>query len=581
MISKIWIYLSKRRKIQFGLILILMIMASLAEMISIGAVIPFISVLASPELVFNHQIAQPFIRDFELTEPNQLILPLTVAFIFAAILASMVRLLLLYGITRLSFAAGHDISVNIYHRTLYQSYSVHINKNSSEVINAIILKSNTVISGVLIPLLMLISSLLLLIGIMTALFVINTQVALIAIVSFATLYFLVVYLTRNQLNENSQRIADQSTQMIKSLQEGLGGIRDVIIDGIQEFYTKLYREADYSLRRASGTNSFIANSPRFVMEAMGMILIAGLALFLTKHDGSMRSALPVLGALALGAQRMLPALQQAYSSYSVMKGSRASYRDVIEMLEQPIPSNVDQEILTKLSFNKEIKLENVAFKYNDNLPWVFKGLSLKLKKGDRIGFMGATGAGKSTLLDIIMGLLSQNEGEFFVDNHRINNENRRAWQLNIAHVPQNIFLSDTTLEENIAFGIPKELINRQQIEKVSKQAQIEEFVHELKDGYQTIIGEGGVKLSGGQRQRIGIARALYKNANVLIFDEATSALDYDTEVAVMNSINKLGRNLTIFIIAHRLTTLKDCDQIINLSKNDVQITNYEDIIKSS
>ena len=581
MINKLWHFLSNRRKIQFLVLLFLMIIASLMEIISVGAVIPFIGVLSSPEMVFNHQLAQPLIRLLELTEPKQLILPLTIAFIIAAVLAGIVRLVLLYGLTRLSFATGADISVDIYRRTLYQSYSVHLSKNSSEVINGIIIKSSTVISGVLMPLLFLISSILLLIGVMTALFVINTQVALIAIASFSVLYWSVIYFTRNQINENSKLIAEKSTQMIKSLQEGLGGVRDVIIDGSQEFYTQLFRNSDYTLRRASGNNSFIANSPRFVMEAIGMVLISGLAFVMTRQDGGMNAALPVLGALALGAQRMLPALQQAYSSYSTLKGSKSSFEDVLKMLEQPLPEYSNEKQLAQLSFSKEIELKNIAFKYRDDLPWVLKGINLKLKKGDRIGFMGITGSGKSTLLDIIMGLLPQIEGEFLVDNQLINNKNRRAWQLNIAHVPQNIFLSDTTIEENIAFGVPKELINWQKIEEAGKQAQIKNFVEELEDGYQTIIGERGVKLSGGQRQRIGIARALYKDANILILDEATSALDNQTEQAVMDAIEKLGSNLTVFIIAHRLTTLKDCNQIVNISKNNLQITNYENIIKSN
>ena len=577
MIRKIWIYLSKRRKRQFWLILILMIIASLFEIISVGAVIPFISILSSPEMVFNHKLAQPIIQVFGFTEPEQLIIPLTVAFIVSALAAGAIRLLLLYGMTRLSFATGADISVNIYRRTLYQNYSTHLTTNSSEVINGIIIKSTTVISGILMPMLVLISSCFLLIGIMSALFYINARVALIASLGFGFLYWSVVYFTRNQINENSQRIADQSTQMIKSLQEGLGGIRDVIIDGSQEFYTQLYRNADFPLRRASGNNSFIANSPKFVMEAVGMVLIAILAFIMIQNEGGVQTALPVLGALALGAQRMLPALQQLYSNYSTIKGSRSSFKDVLKLLEQPLPEHAINEQESPLAFNNEINLKLLGFKYQNELPWIIKNVTLSLKKGARIGFVGPTGSGKSTLLDIIMGLLPQTEGELMVDDQIINNDNRRAWQKNIAHVPQSIYLSDSTLEENIAFGIPKALINHQQVKKAAKESQITEFVKTLKDGYKSIIGERGVKLSGGQRQRIGIARALYKNANILIFDEATSALDSHTEHAVMSAIEGLGRDITILIIAHRLSTLKGCDQIVSMSNKNIKITSYQDI----
>ena len=359
--------------------------------------------------------------------------------------------------------------------------------------------------------------------------------------------------------------------MIKSLQEGLGGIRDVLIDGTQQFYCKLYRNADLPLRHASGNNQFISGSPKFAMEAIGMTLIAGFAYLMTQQEGGILTAIPVLGALALGAQRLLPALQLVYASYSKIKGSKSSFEDVLNLLDQQLPEYVDQPLPEPIPFAKEIKLNNLNFRYSEDTPWILKNVNLSLKKGSRIGFMGVTGSGKSTLLDIIMGLLPATEGGLMIDNQTINNQNRRAWQAHIAHVPQNIYLSDSTIEENIAFGIAKELIDHQRVKKAAQQAQIAELIEEWKDGYQTFVGERGIRLSGGQRQRIGIARALYKQANVLIFDEATSALDNETEQAVMDAIEGLGRDLTILIIAHRLTTLKDCDEVVNLNNNGIEV----------
>jgi ATP-binding cassette, subfamily B, bacterial PglK len=576
----LWGHLSPRRQKQFYLILILMIVASLSEVISIGAVLPFIGILTAPDQIYQHQLIQPLVQYFELTSPKQLMLPLTIAFIMSALFAGAIRLALLYSITRLSFATGADLSINIYRRTLYQEYSTHVTRNSSQVINGIITKTNTVIGGVINPVLTLISSIFLLTGIIVALFAINIFIALTSFFFFGILYWAVISYTRQHLKENSECIADQSTKMIKSLQEGLGGIRDVLIDGSQQFYCQIYRSADLPLRRALGNNSFIGSSPRYVMEALGMGMIASLAFIMTNHGDGLINAIPLLAALALGAQRLLPAFQQTYSAYSTLKGSMASFEDVLNLLEQPLPSYLYQPLQTPIPFKKDIQLNNISFRYTEDTPLVLNNVNLKLNKGTRIGFMGVTGSGKSTLIDIIMGLLPSTYGELTVDGRPITNKNKRSWQAHIAHVPQNIFLSDCTIAENIAFGIQKEKINHQLVKKAAKQAQIASLIEEWQNGYQTFVGERGIRLSGGQRQRIGIARALYKQANVLIFDEATSALDNETEYAVMEAIDGLGRDLTILIIAHRLTTLKGCDLIVKLDKNNfVHVGSYLDMIK--
>jgi len=556
-----------------------MIVASLSEIISIGAVLPFLGALTAPEQVYQHPLMQSIIQILGLTEPSQLILPLTIFFIIAVLLAGSIRLTLLYVMTRLSFATGADLSISIYRRTLYQEYTVHVSRNSSEVINSIITKTNIVINGVLTQVLTFISSTALLIGIMGALFAINISVALSASIGFGLLYWLVIRYTKNQLKDNSQIIADQSTQMIKSLQEGLEGIRDLLIDGTQQFYCQLYRSADLPLRRASGNNLFISGSPRYALEAIGMTLIAGLAYVMTQQEGGMVTAIPVLGALALGAQRLLPALQQAYGAYSTIKGSNSSLKDVLDLLGQPLPVYADQPLPKPIPFERELKLTELNFRYTEDSPWVLKNINLSLKKGARIGFIGVTGSGKSTLIDIIMGLLPPTNGKLMIDQQPINSQNCRAWQAHIAHVPQNIYLSDSTIEENIAFGIAKEEIDHQRVKKAAQQAQIAELIEEWEEGYQTFVGERGIRLSGGQRQRIGIARALYKKANVLIFDEATSALDNETEWEVMKAIEEIGEEITVLIIAHRLTTLKGCDKIVKLGKKyTVHVGNYQEMI---
>ena len=580
MFKILWNHLPKVRQKQFYLLVVLMVLSSLFEIISVGAVLPFLGVLTAQDQIYHLQLMQPFILFLGLTNSSQLILPLTIVFIAAALAAGAIRLILLYTMTRVSYAAGADISINIYQRTLYQDYSVHVARNSSEVINGIIFKTSAATGGVFQPALTIISSFMIMVSLMGTLLLVNATIALLSFTGFGLLYLGVIRYTKQHLKDNSKCISEQSTLKIKSLQEGLGGIRDVLIDGSQKFYCKLFRTSDLLQRRAAANNSFVMNSPRNVMEALGMVLIAIFAYIITQQ-GDISAAIPVLGTLALGAQRILPALQQMYGAYSKFKGARSSVEDVIKLLQQPMPTYVNQPLLSPIAFEQAIILKNLSFRYNQKTPWVLKDVNLKINKGTRIGFIGVTGSGKSTLIDIIMGLLSPSQGKISIDNQAINDKNLRAWQAHIAHVPQNIYLSDSTIEENIAFGVSKEKINHSQVKKAAKQAQITELIESWEKGYQTFVGERGIRLSGGQRQRIGIARALYKQANVLVFDEATSALDNKTEQAVMKNIEDLGKEITILIIAHRLTTLKGCDQIVELGKNHkVNMVSYEQIINN-
>ena len=363
------------------------------------------------------------------------------------------------------------------------------------------------------------------------------------------------------------------------MQEGLGGIRDVLIDGTQATYCNIYRNADLPLRNAQGNNSFIGMSPRYALEALGMLLISSLAFTLAKQPDGVAKAIPVLGALALGAQRLLPVLQLAYSSWSGIQGGQASLQDALELLDQPLPDYADQPPVKPIPFKHQIDIKDLLFRYTPNTPYVLKNLHLTISKGSRIGFIGVTGSGKSTLLDIIMGLLQPTEGTLKIDEEPITTSNNRAWQAHIAHVPQAIFLADSTIEENIAFGLPKNNIDLNRVKKAAEQAQIADIIETWPKKYKTYVGERGIRLSGGQRQRIGIARALYKQANVIIFDEATSALDNETEQAVMQSIESLGQDLTILIIAHRLTTLKNCTQIVELADGGIKrIGTYAEIV---
>jgi ATP-binding cassette, subfamily B, bacterial PglK len=569
LLARLWGDLPPPRRRQFILILALMVASAFAEVASLGALLPFLGLLASPDRVFNNPWVSRMAHAFGLARPDQLLLPLTVTFAVVALLAGAIRMLLLWVSTRFTFATGADLSIEVYRRTLYQPYHVHIGRNSSEVISGITNKVGGTVLGVLLPLMTLTSSAMLLVAIPLALIAIDPAVALAASAGFGASYAVITWLSRRRLYQNSQRIADEDTRVLRALQEGLGGIREVLLEGAQPVFCDIYRKADQQLRRAQGDNVFIAQSPRFAMEAIGMVLIAVLAYGLTRQGHMAIGALPVLGALALGAQRLLPALQQAFGAWAAIAGSKAHLAATIDLIEQPLPPGLLEPPGPLLQFQRTIQFREVRFRYGSAGPWVLDGLTFTVSKGARVGLVGRTGSGKSTALDLLMGLLQPTEGEVLVDGESMAGRRVSSWQRIIAHVPQNIYLADTTIAQNVAFGILPDKIDMARVRAVAQCAQLAEFIESRPQGYQTVVGERGVRLSGGQRQRIGIARALYKRASVLVFDEATSALDDATEQAVMRAIDGLGSELTIILIAHRLTTVRHCDTIIELEHGRV------------
>jgi len=582
LLRRLWNHLGMRRRRQFVLLMGLVLLSAAAEVISIGAVLPFLAALAMPEEVFAHPAAAGIWQALGIGSAQELVLPLTVAFGVAAVASAVIRLLLLRASTRFAFGTGSELSIEVYRRTLCQPYSVHVGRSSSQMISGITQKVGSTMLGVLLPSLTLISSAAAILAIMLALLAVNTKVALAATACFGAIYAAVTWRTRRRLRANSLLIAREQTELVKSLQEGLGGIRDVLLDGTQEIYTQAYARADRALRRAQGTNVFLAQSPRYSIEALGIVLIAALAYGLSRQAGGLATALPVLGALAIGAQRLLPSLQQAYAAWAAIAGNQGSLRDTVELLDQPVAPEMAGSAPAPLSFRGSIRLDRVRFRYSADGPWVLEGLDLEIPKGARIGIVGSTGSGKSTTLDLLMALLTPSEGVLLVDGEPVKGARVRAWQQAVAHVPQHIYLSDASFAENIAFGVPAHAIDMARVRRAARQAQIAEFVESRPEGYGAVVGERGIRLSGGQRQRIGIARALYKQASVLVLDEATSALDNLTEQSVLDAIDGLDRGLTILLIAHRLTTVRRCDRIVELERGAVIATGtYDELLGSS
>ncbi len=574
--------MSRKRQRQFVALVLLTALSAIAEVVSLGSVIPFLSILLSPEKILHHPWTKGFIEEFGISSTGQLVLPITLAFASLALLAGTVRLLLLWATTKYAFVIGGDISADVYRRSLYQPYRVHLSRNSSEVISGIVNKVNGVVSLTILPSLTLISSVILVVALSLTLLYIDRLISIAALVGFGVTYGFISIISRHRLKENARRMSESETKVIRTLQEGLGGIRDIILDGSQDIYCLQFSQADRTLRKTYASNVFIGGSPRYLVESVGIVLIALLAYTLSQDSKGIQEALPILGAFALGAQRLLPALQNIFSSWASITAGRVSLSETIFLLDQPLGGSATFTPRPSLRFAKSVELHEVYFRYSDSGSWILNGLSFRLEKGSRIGIIGASGGGKSTALDVFMGLLIPQKGELLIDGEPCVDGQVREWQKLIAHVPQMIYLFDATIAENIALGVPPELIDINRVRAVCQKAGIADFIEKSPSGYWSTVGERGVRLSGGQRQRVGIARALYKQASVLVFDEATSALDQYTETSVINALDDLDRDLTIIMVAHRMTTLSRCDRIIEIKSGRVIRTGaYTDLCISN
>jgi ABC-type multidrug transport system fused ATPase/permease subunit len=582
-LRQLYAFMSPRRRRQFHLVILLMLVGAIAEVASIAAILPFLSLLTDTDKLRSIPLLPDLLEAAGAVTRQQQLVATTILFGVAAILAGAVRMLLAWASQGFIFRLGHDIGVEIQRRVLSQPYSYHVGQNTSAVISSLE-KVQILVFNVLLQLMLAGIAVVLAMFILVGLFALDPFTAALATISFGAMYVLVSLVTRGSLARNSELINGLYSQRVQLIQESLGGIRDIIIDNSQPVFLDAFRDADDRLARSKAITAFIGAAPRFVVEAAGMVLLAALALVMSIREGGLTQALPIMGALALGAQRLLPLIQQVYYGWSAYAGNRAVAQDVLDLLNIAVPEDggFAAERRPALPLRHEIRIEDVSFGYPGRSEQALSGVSFTIPRGARVALIGQTGSGKSTLADLLMGLLEPGSGRISVDGVLLTGEARRAWRGSIAHVPQAIFLADTTVAQNIAFGIPPERIDRERVIDAARRAQLHPFIEHLPEGYETRVGERGVRFSGGQRQRLGIARAIYKGAPVLVLDEATSALDSATEAAVTEALDDLGDSgLTIIMIAHRLTTIENCDLVVRLENGRVAaMGSYAEVVGS-
>ena len=558
-LSALYRTLSPARRRQAWGTIALMLFGALIEVVSVGSVLPFLAVLTNPDKLDAIPMVGALIGG--LPAGTNLVAVTAMTFISLFILSGLTRLFLAWVSQSLAFSIAYDLSLTAFSRLIRQPYPYYVERHSGEALSQFE-KLHYITFSTLLPGLQALISTVVATLLIALLIVVNPKIALISAGLLIGTYILISLVVQAILRRNSEAGALHSTLRVKRVQEAIGGIRDILLDRSQPAFERAFEHSAMVFRRVSTVSSFIAQAPRLVIEMIGMTMIGAYAWSLADNPGGLTAAIPMLGALALGAQRLLPLLQQSYAGWSSFVGTRQNIFEVVELLSlqdcSPPPPTPGHSL-----FNRSIAFDEVDFSYPTGGK-VLREISFTINRGERIGIAGTTGSGKSTLMDLLLGLLEPSEGAILIDGRALDHDSRAGWQAEIAHVPQAIYLSDDTLAGNIAFGILEAEIDHARVAEAATSAGIGEFIATLPDGYATTTGERGIRLSGGQRQRIGIARALYKRASVLVFDEATSALDTRTEEGVMASIGALAKDITIVMIAHRLTTLKDCDRVFHL-----------------
>ena len=565
-LNDIWSSLSLKRKSQSFLIFCLMISSSIAEIASLGIIFPYLSYLQDK----NQELI--ILKYLNIENSQNILIYITIFLITIILFAGFLRVLNLYFNYRLSAFIGSDISSRFFNKVINQEYIEHIYSNSNVIINSATVGINEA-TNFIVTFLQFLTYFLISLGILITLILIDWKIAGFLIIVFSIAYFTLSLLSRKTISNNSKSIVFSREKHIQVVQEGLGSMREIIMNQQQKFYFDQYKKYDFNLRIKQAQNKTLAASPRYALEAFGISCIALVAYVQTSSAQENYNLIPLLGSITFAFLKLLPGVQSCYSSLSDMRACASGVEKVLKIINLHKFSE-QTNIINEENFNFEkIKFKNVSFRYTSKLNNILESIDFVLNKGDVIGIIGTTGSGKSTFLDMMMGLLKPSEGEILVDHSNLYKKNDLElllnWRSIISHVPQDIFLLDDSFLCNIAFGIPYEKIDFDRVKEAAKCAQIHDYICNTKYGYQTIVGERGIQLSGGQKQRVGIARAFYRKSQILILDEATSALDQKTESSIINTIHAFDFPITLIMVAHRVTSLSECDRIYRVENQKI------------
>ena len=566
---KLFTLFDRTERRRFWILTGVMLLVAAAEIAGISAVLMLLNVLSAPGMIQSNGVLSSAYARLGFTSPFQFQIALALTVMIVVMAGLAVKALGTYATIRFSTMRGYTISTRLLSAYLSQPYPWFLDRNSAELEKNVLVEVDGLVQRVILPSLRLVSNSLLVLAILAFLMLVDPLVTLFCGGVLGLGYGLIYLRFRGKLQRLGATMMDAFENRFLVAQEATGGIKDVKLMGLEATYVKSYSNAARTAAQSGATMGVMSELPRFVLEAITFgTMLALILLMLLKSGGNVTEIVPTLGVIAFSTMRLLPSLQQIYHSLVSIRGASTILDAIVgDFASTPARPLVEPEAGQVLKLEKELELSQVSFAYAQADRPTLRGLDLVIPARTTVGIVGGTGAGKTTLVDLILGLLSPDAGKMRVDGVELGPDNLRSWQKTLGYVPQAIYLTDETIASNIAFGVPKDEIDMAAVERAARIAALHDFVmSELPQGYETFVGERGVRLSGGQRQRIGIARALYRDPTLLIMDEATSALDNITERVVMEAVDRIRANKTIILIAHRLSTVKTCDTIFLMER---------------
>ena len=567
------------------LLLILTLIMAILDMLGVASILPFISVLSNPKIIETNIYLLNIYKASSVigvTNNQQFLFILGTAVFVLLLFSLIIKATTIYFQTRFALMREYSISKRLIECYLHQPYIWFLNRNSSDIGKVILSEVSQVVNQILIPMINFITQSIVALAILALLILVNPILAFVAGLILILSYLIIFYFIKNILSYFGNIRLQANSERFSIISEAFSAAKEVKVGGLEQEYINRFSKPAQIYAKNQSLAYVIAQTPRYFLEgiAFGGLIILVLALMLL--GSSFDKIVPIIALYAFAGYRLMPALQQIYASSTQLRFSQPAldllHKDLINLKYQKQTSNNTNVI----PLTKSIILNNISFSYPNSKKLSLKNINLTIPAFTKVGIVGVTGSGKTTLVDLILGLLDATQGTFSVDKNEIKNDKKRSWQKSIGYVPQQIYLSDASVATNIAFGVDIKNIDQKSVENAANIANLHDFViNELPLGYNTIIGERGVRLSGGQRQRIGIARALYHNPQIFILDEATNALDNITEQAIMEAINNLGNKITIILITHRLKTIKNCDTIFFMEKGSlIKQGNYNTLLEN-
>jgi len=581
-IKKLLDLLTPHERRRAGLLFSMMLIMALLDMIGVASIMPFMAVIANPDLIETNAVFSMAYTTLNFQDPTQFLFALGVLVFVLLITSLAFKMLVTYAQLRFSLLREYSIGKRLVVGYLHQPYSWFLDRHSADLGKTVLSEVSAVINGSMRPMLNLIANSVVAIFLLTLLIIIDPVLALTVGGVLGSTYALIYKATGGFLTRIGKERVEANQRRFAVVSEAFGAAKEVKVGGLEQVYIKYFSGPALIYAKHLATAQVVGQLPRFAMEAIafgGLLLVT---LYLMAQNNGFASALPIISLYVFAGYRLIPALQKLYAAATQLRFAGPAL-DALHADLTSLKPAIHRSSQEPLQLTQSICLNNINYTYPNAPHLALKGITLSIPAKSTVGVVGSTGSGKTTLVDLILGLLVPQKGTLEIDGQVIDEHNSHAWQCSIGYVPQQIYLADDTLSANIAFGIDGQDIDQKEVERAAKIANLDEFVtNDLPNGYETTVGERGVRLSGGQRQRIGIARALYHKPQVLILDEATSALDNLTEKAVMEAVHNLGHEITVILIAHRLSTVRECDTIFLLEKGALNGQgSYDELIQAN